>query len=219
MAEGLKAGSEERHLVSYHGHGSTSSSQGFYEADWLDFDSIQSGHGWAVKTYGFAERDVALAPTKPTVDMEPPYENHPTGKAPRIDSHQVRKGAYWAMLAGAAGHGYGALDLFHLYKETDGPFPRNGFQSWRKAIAYQGSRQVGLMRRLFELRPWYKLVPDSAVVAAGQAEGEDHVQAARAEDGSFVIAYVPRGRALSVRMDKVSGAKVEAWWFDPPSGA
>jgi hypothetical protein len=62
-----------------------------------------------------------LTPAKPTVDMEPPYENHPTGaKTPRIDSHQVRQAAYWNMLAGAAGHGYGALDLFWLYKDDEG---------------------------------------------------------------------------------------------------
>jgi hypothetical protein len=150
--------------------------------------------------------------------MEPPYENHPTGKTPRIDSHQVRKGAYWAMLAGAAGHGYGALDLFHLYKDNDGPFPRNGFQPWRKAIAYEGSRQVGLMRRLFELRPWYKLVPDQSVIASGQAEGEDHIQAARAEDGSFLIVFVPTGKPLSIHMDKLSGKEGKAHWYDTRKG-
>jgi hypothetical protein len=151
--------------------------------------------------------------------MEPPYENHPTGpKTPRIDSHQVRKGAYWNMLSGAAGHGYGALDLFYLYKESDGPFPRNGFQPWRKAMAYEGARQVGFMRRLFELRPWYKLVPDQSVIAAGQGEGEDHVRAARADDGSFVIAYLPSGKPVSINMDKVSGKTVKAQWYDPRTG-
>ena len=136
MVKGLKDGSERRHLISYHGQGHTSSSNWFHNEDCLDFNSIQSGHGWATNTYEFIVKDYGLTPAKPTVDMEPPYENHPTGKTPRIDSHQVRQGAYWNMLAGAAGHGYGALDLFYLYKENDGPFPRNGFQPWRKALAY-----------------------------------------------------------------------------------
>ena len=151
--------------------------------------------------------------------MEPPYENHPTGTwTPRIDSHQVRKGAYWAMLAGAAGHGYGALDLFHLYTETNGPFPRDGFQPWRKAMAYEGSRQVGLLRRLLELRPWYKLVPDQSVVAPDQGEEEDRIQAARADDGSFVIAYTPLGRPVSIHMEKISAKSVKARWYDPRDG-
>ncbi len=219
MARGLKDGSEGSHLVSYHGHGHTSSSYWFHDADWLDFNSIQSGHGWATKTYDYIQHDYSLSPAKPTVDMEPPYENHPTGPdTPRITSHQVRKGAYWAMLAGAAGHGYGALDMFHLYKDDDGPFPRNGFRQWRTAMAYEGSRQVGLMRRLFERRPWYKMIPDQSVLAAGQGEGEDHVQAARAEDGGFVVAYVPCGKPVSLRMGSIAGKEVKARWYDPRQG-
>jgi hypothetical protein len=219
MARGLKDGSGGSHLVSYHGAGGSTSSTWFHKDDWLDFNSIQSGHGWAARTYRLVTLDYGLSPAKPTVDMEPPYENHPTGpKTPRIDSHQVRKGAYWAMLAGAAGHGYGALDLFHAYKDSDGPFPRNGFQPWRKAIAYEGSRQVGYMRRLFELRPWHKLVPDQSVIAAGQGEGEDHIRAARAEDGSFLIAYLPHGGTIGIHMDKISGTEVKARWYDPREG-
>jgi hypothetical protein len=152
--------------------------------------------------------------------MEPPYENHPTGRnTPRIDSHQVRKGAYWAMLAGAAGHGYGALDLFHLYKEADGALPRKGFQPWRKAPAYEGSRQMGFLRRPFEERPWYRLLPDQSVVASGQENGEGHVQAARAEDGRFLIAYLPRGHKLDVHMDRIAGKHVRSWWYDPRTGS
>ena len=50
----------------------------------------------------------------------------------------MRGGACGAVLSGAAGHGYGALDLFYLYKDADGPFPRNGFMTWRQAITYEG---------------------------------------------------------------------------------
>src|SRR5207245_2684110 len=110
----------------------------------------------------------------------------------------------WALLAGAAGHGYGALDLFHLYKDNDGPFPKNGFQHWRKAIAYEGSRQVGIMRRLFELRPWYKLVPDQSVAVAGQAEREDHVQAAAQ---TTVRSVIDRG-SVGVRLELDQACKV-----------
>ena len=163
--------------------------------------------------------DYSLLPAKPTVDMEPPYENHPTGsKTPRIDLHQVRKGGYWALLAGAAGHGYGSLDLFWFYKDADGPFPRNGFQHWRKALAYEGTRQVGLMRKLFEARPWYKLVPDQSIIASGQGEGEEHLQAARAEDGSFALVYLPHGGTVGIHMNKLSGQKVNAHWYNPRNG-
>lgn len=218
MARGLKDGSDGSQLVSYHGGGHTSSSQWFHTADWLDFNSIQSGHRWGTTNTGFVTQDYELTPAKPTVDMEPTYENHPSGDQPRSDSHRVRADAYRGMLAGAAGHGYGALDLFHLYKDEDGPFPRNGFQPWRKAIAYEGSTQVGLMRKLFELRPWHKMVPDPSIVAAGQGDGQHRIQAARAADGSFVIAYLPYGRPVSIHMDKITGPRVKARWYDPRNG-
>ncbi len=216
MAKGLQDGSANRHLVCYHGQGSTSSSMWFHTADWLDFNSIQSGHHFGSDSYAFVSKDYSLTPAKPTVDMEPAYENHPTGaNKPRIDAHKVRTQAYSAMLAGAAGHGYGALDLFYFYKDADCPFPQNGFQHWRAAMAYEGSRQVGLMRRLFEQRPWYRMVPDQSAVASEQAEGTQRIVAARGEDGSFVIAYTPRGEPVSIRMDTLHGSSVKARWYNP----
>jgi len=219
MARGLDDGSGGRHLVCYHGQGSTSSSMWFHKSDWLDFNSIQSGHNFGSDSYAFVSKDYALTPAKPTVDMEPAYENHPTGaNQPRVDSHKVRTQAYSAMLAGAAGHGYGALDLFWFYKDADGPFPKNGFQHWRKAMAYEGSRQVGLMRRLFEQRSWHQMLPDQSVLAPQEGEGPYRVVAARAADGSFIIAYTPRGQPVSLRLNKLNNSTVHARWFDPRDG-
>jgi hypothetical protein len=219
MAKGLKDGSGGSHLVCYHGQGGTSSSIWFHKADWLDFNSIQSGHHFGSDSYAFVSKDYALTPAKPTLDMEPAYENHPTGaNKPRIDAHKVRTQAYSAMLAGAAGHGYGSLDLFYFYKDADGPFPKNGFQHWRTAMAYEGSRQVGLMRRLFEQMPWHKMVPDQSAIAAEQGEGTQRLVAARAQDGSFVIAYTPRGQPISIHMNKLNGSRAKAQWYDPRNG-
>jgi hypothetical protein len=220
MAKGIKDGSGGAQLVSYHGSGSTSSSEWFHNADWLDFDSIQSGHNFASDSHKFVSKDYSLSPPKPTVDMEPAYENHPTGKdKPRVDSHKVRSQAYDAMLAGAAGHGYGAMDLFYLYKDSDGPFPKNGYQPWRKAIAYEGSTQVGLMRRLLELRPWYKLVPDQSIVATLLGGSPQRVSAARADDGSFAIAYLPEAQNVAIHMNTLRGDHVRAAWYDPRNGS
>jgi Putative collagen-binding domain of a collagenase len=63
------------------------------------------------------------------------------------------------------------------------------------------------------------MVPDQSLIAYGQGEGEDHTQAARAEDGSFIITYLPFGHRIGVHMDKLSSAKVKAQWYDPREGA
>ena len=89
MAKGLRDGSGGAQLISYHGSGQTSSSTWYHKADWLDFNTIQSGHNFAVRQLAFVSKDYAMSPAKPTVDMEPAYENHPTGPGkPRVDCAQ-----------------------------------------------------------------------------------------------------------------------------------
>ena len=100
MGKGLKEGCEGRHLVSFHGPGGTSSSYWFQNHGWLDFNTIQSGHSWAIPNYIYVEHDYKnTVPVKPTLDMEPRYENHPdrgsdSGRV--IDAHQAREAAYWS---------------------------------------------------------------------------------------------------------------------------
>jgi len=226
MARGLKEGSQGRHLVSYHGDWMSSSSEWYHSADWLDFNTIQSGHTWESDNYALVSVDHALSPAKPTVDIEPSYENHPVGGRPPIDAHKVRTQAYTAMLAGAAGHGYGALDLFCFFQDADGPFPRGGsgwkepvFRHWRTACGYEGAAQLGLLRRLFEQCPWTMLVPAPSLIASYKGEGSRRRTAARSADGRFVLAYLPEGGTVTLRgLDGLKGSVVRARWFDPRTG-
>lgn len=75
------------------------------------------------------------------------------------------------------------------------------------------------VRRIFEARPMLLRRPDPTILAMDPGSGADHVEACRAIDGSYAFIYTPTGRTLRVRMDKISGDKVSAWWYDPSSGA
>jgi len=235
MAKGLKEGSGGTQLVSYHGSGPRpgvtdySSSFWFHRADWLDFNMIQSGHRWGTLNYEFITHDYNLKPVKPTIDMEARYENHPdvgtTGK--RMDAHQERQAAYWNMLAGAAGHGYGNNNIWQFWDEARMPAPDDqsfpftplrGTTHWRKAMDMEGAYDMGLVRKFFELRPWHKMVPDQSVIAIGQGDGEDHIQAACADDGSFIVAYLPFGHRVGIHMDKLAASRIKALWYDPREG-
>lgn len=232
MARGLKAGSQGRHLLSYHGPGGeqNSSSYWFQNEDWLDFNAIQSGHGWFRPSYQFVARDYALKPVKPTIDMESTYEDHapdPKRQDQRTDGHQIRVNAYWNFLSGAAGHGYGCNDIWQFAnpasppgkKDYTFPFDRwSGTTDWHQGMDLPGAKSMGILRQLLESRPWYRLVPDNSLIAAGQGEGKNHVQAALADDGSVALAYLPFGNPVSVRLDKIRGSRVKAHWFDPREG-
>ncbi len=239
MGRGLKTGSAGRHLVSYHSSGGYSSSESFHDFGWLDFDTIQSIHRSADPNYVLIRRDRALTPPKPTLDMEARYEDHPDlnevrygdpaevlAAAPRIDGHQVREAAYWAVLAGAAGHGYGHNSVWQMADparpgdEADYSFPvLPASVGWRQALGSEGAVGMGHLRRLLERHAWQLLEPDLAIVADGQGLGEAHIQSARAADGSFALAYLPFGHRMSAALHRLRGPRVEASWFDPRSGA
>lgn len=232
MARGLKAGSQGRHLVSYHGPGGeqNSSSYWFHNEDWLDFNAIQSGHGWFAPSYQFVARDYGLRPAKPTVDMESTFEDHlPDLKRPdqRTSGHQARASAYWNFLAGAAGHGYGCNNVWQFAdpasppdkKDYTFPFARwSGTTDWRKGMDLPGAQSMSHLRKLLEARPWHRLVPDNSLITAGQGTGANHVQAAVADDASFALAYLPFGNPVSFHLGRLKGPNVKAQWYDPREG-
>jgi hypothetical protein len=56
------------------------------------------------------------------------------------------------------------------------------------------------------------------VVTAVPGAGIKRMVATRDEKGRYAMVYSPAGRAFKVRMDKVTGVKVKAWWFNPRNG-
>jgi hypothetical protein len=113
MARGLRDGDGGSHLITYHPTGRQSSSFWFQDAPWLDFDVLQSGHFRETSNFRMIATDWAKTPVTPTLDMEPGYENitdrliRDNPDAPRIEAGDVRRNAYLAVFAGAAGHTYG----------------------------------------------------------------------------------------------------------------
>jgi len=74
------------------------------------------------------------------------------------------------------------------------------------------------VKKLFELRPFSKLVPDQSVIYGKNPRDSTHIRSAKAEDGSFCIVYLPIGEPVKINMKKVSGKQVTAWWYNPRNG-
>ena len=63
MAAGIKAGDEGQHLLTFHPRGPGRSSDYFHQADWLDFNMVQSSHAAHGFDNGlFMDHDYALVP-------------------------------------------------------------------------------------------------------------------------------------------------------------
>jgi len=100
----------------------------------------------------------------------------------------------------------------------------NPLMPWSEAINQPGAAQMQHARALLESRPFLTRIPDDEVLVASSiptampGTGCYHFCATRDSAGSYAMVYAPVGRSFKVRMDKIGGARVKAWWFNPRGG-
>ena len=226
LAAGLREGDGGAHLITYHPRGPGFSSDALADAAWLDFNMVQSSHGAHDHDNGlFMEHDYALTPPKPTLDGESRYEQMPVGfyfsdvdRHDRFDDADVRQAAYWSLLAGACGHTYGDNNVWQFWSPgREVAIWAN--QPWTDCLDTPGAFQMGLMRQLFESRPFTRLAPAPAMLRDAPASGGAKVRAACATDGSFAFIYSPRGENFTVDKNFLKVRRMREIWYDPRYGA
>jgi hypothetical protein len=120
----------------------------------------------------------------------------------------VRQQAYQAVLSGGTGQIMGNTPVW-LFGS-----------GWQAALNSPGARTLSYLPALLAGRAWWTLVPDitHTVLTAGISAGSDYSATARATDGSFVLAYLPSARSVTVDLAQLSGPNVVARWYDPANG-
>jgi hypothetical protein len=225
MAAGIKEGDGGANLMTFHPRGPGLSSIFFHQENWLDFNMFQSSHAGRDHDNGlFADHDYALTPVKPTLDGEPRYECITVGfyfsnadRLNRFDDYDVRQAAYWSLLAGACGHTYGHSSVWQMWAPGRQPV-LNADIPWYEALDHPGAFQMGLIRRLFESRPYQELEPYPAMILDGPQEGGAKIRAARSRDRSFAFIYSPRGEKFTVDQNAIRGNRMKEIWYDPRYG-
>jgi hypothetical protein len=228
MAKGLRKGDEGKHLFTFHPPGGNGSSTWFQADDWLDFNMRQNGHqAEFTGRYDKTRTDYDRTPVKPVIDGEPIYEDHPVSFNAKALGHSVaadvRRPLYWDLFSGACGHTYGHHSVWQMYARGRKPI-NDPLMTWEEALNQPGAAQMQYGRRLIESRPYLTRIPDDSVIVPDKAPtsvpgaGTRRFVATRDEKGSYAMVYVPVGRSFTVAMDKVSGPKVKAWWFNPRDG-
>ncbi|MBP1976278.1 glycoside hydrolase family 140 protein [Cohnella thailandensis] len=224
MAEGLTEGDGGAHLRTFHPKGAESSSHHLHDADWLDFNMIQSGHGEAAIANDLrVAADYARLPVKPTLDSEPCYEDIPIGFDAAngyFDEADARRAAYYAVLSGACGHTYGHHSVWSMaegaYANNEMTEPGAYFlMDWKTALRRPGANQMKHVRALMETSGFASLRPDPQLLARN-FPGSNRMVAARIEAGALV--YCPNGLFAEIDLGRLEAAAVEASWFDPRSG-
>jgi hypothetical protein len=163
-------------------------------------------------------------------------EQHP-GVEPVFSAYDVRKSLYRTVLAGAAGFTYGAEPIRQLHREGDRIhiFDDTAMPTWREALSYPGSSQLGLLVRILTERSYFTRVPaqelffplrqhgawpDRMATGLGFAGQENtdpvaHIRVARCSEGSFILAYVPVRQVVTLDTSGLNGKTMRISLWDP----
>jgi len=221
LAKGLKEGDHGAHLMTYHPQGGSNSATWFQHTNWLSFNMIQSGHAELnTPNYQTLIANYYRKPIKPTIDGESNYEDHPINWNPEngwFTAADVRQAAYWSMLAGALGYTYGNNNIWQMW-QPGRKVVNYARTPWYQAMNQQGAFQMTYFRKLFESRPFYKLVPDEKLISGDILRDTDPARAAKADDNSFVLVYLTQGQNITVDLTMFHHKKVNAYWFNPRVG-
>ncbi len=203
-------------LMTYHPSGPGSTAWFLNDEPWLDFHSLQSGHGrWALN-WMLVEHAYTMKPTLPVIDLESSYPGFRHGRPPTVATDDdARRAGYWAVFAGAAGHTYGHHSIWQMHSPKY-PGVAAPKEYWYEALDAPSARQMGHLRQLIESRPFLTQRPDLSLLAFEQTKPWEMCLALRGE--GYALVYTPTGRALDIQLGKLSGARVKAAWFDPRTG-
>lgn len=224
-------------LIGYHPFGRCSSSQWFHDEEWLDFNMFQSGHRrynqvklnqWDDKvdvetfvgedSYRYVQHDYALTPVKPVLDGEPSYEQIPQGlhdpTQPYWQACDVRRYAYWSLMAGACGFTYGSNSIMQFWRGTEkGAYGVR--EVWQEGLHLPGSMHMTHVRALMESIDWQSGMPAQDHLVDNTGEKYDHVLALRTAKALCVYTY--SGKPFKVNTALLPEG-IRGWWFDPVSG-
>lgn len=228
LAGGLADGLGRSPVTIYHPQGGKESSSVFLHREpWLSVNGLQSGHGGGhdVPVWNWIARDRALQPAKPTIDLEPNYEDHPYNPWPRWDpatgyfrDHDVRKQTYRSVFAGGCGVTYGHNSVWQ-FAGARREVMNHADRDWREALWRPAGRQMQFLRYLVESRPFFARIPDQALLAGDPGAGGLHLEATRDAAGTYAFVYFPvNDLTAAIDLGRLSASQVRAWWYDPRTG-
>lgn len=225
MAKGIAAasGGNDNVLMTFHPQPKElgGSSTWFHEEEWLDFNMHQTGHCANRGSYKLIQHDYNLKPTKPVLDGEPLYEDHPNCfNAKELGysvADDIRRIMYWHVFAGAFGQSYGCHDVWQMYKLDKEPI-NTPLRPWPKALDLPMANMAKHLKHLMLSRPVLSRIPDDNMIISEQEDDESFVIATRDEEGAYAMIYFPTGKVIEINLKQIKAKQLSLWWFDPRTG-
>lgn len=220
---------EDHAPVTLHGQGMSWPFDAFWDQGWLDFAGYQSGHdNDAAAVEWIYDGPVSMwwqrTPTRPIVNLEPPYEDHRAySSGDRLSAFDVRRAIYLSLLnAPPVGVSYGAHGIWSWEPSAREPLNHEGSgkaRPWREAVDLPGGHDLRHVAGLFASVDWWTLRPDSEIIEEQPFPGDPlrHVSASSSEDGTLAVIYLPAGGTVELAPGTL-GDGLAAAWFNPREG-
>jgi len=231
MATGIESVLGKGTFITYHPSGGEFRTTNYIHNEaWLDMNAFQSGHGSRESDpWRWVKEDLAIQPQKPTLDMEPCYEDHPVnpwdGKWTRqrgyFTAYDVRARIYRGVFAGACGVTYGHHQIWQfLNTELYPPInPGDTIIGWKKAVHAEGANEMQYLKNLMLSRPYFTRVADQSMIkSAVGTTYVDIVSATRDENESYAMIYLPQNSPVKIDLSKITGRSKNVWWYDVRTG-
>ena len=190
--------------------------------EWLNVVGYQSGHSTDERTVNFITQGPATQrwsqlPARPTINMEPGYEE----LRPELDGAAVRRASYWSVFATPpAGITYGANGIWPWIRPGErilnhGSLSKQPTRSWQESLALPGSLQFGYLAEFIRQFEWWTLQPDQELLEAqpGRENYLHFVSLLRTSDYRTVLVYFPT--LLTIRIQSPANLSYRLRWFDP----
>lgn len=231
MAAGIEEVLGKDAFITYHPSGGKYRTSDYvHDEPWLDMNAFQSGHGSRESDpWNWVKEDLQKDPQKPTLDMEPCYEDHPVnpwdGKWTRergyFNAYDVRARIYRGVFAGACGVTYGHHQVWQflnrdLYETIN---IGDTIIGWQKASVAQAANEMQHLKNLMLSRPYFSRVADQTIIQSPNGSTyKDLIFATRDENGSYAMVYLPQNKPVQIDVSKISGNSKKVWWFDVRTG-
>ena len=220
IGEGIMEATNNKAIITYHPQPCDSgSATWFHHEAWLAFNMFQNGHCRDLDVYNKIQLAYNLQPTKPVIDGESLYEDHPVcfnvKDLGTSSAYDVRKYAYLDVFAGAFGNTYGCHDIWQFYspkhEAVNGPHVY-----WQQAMDLPGANQMQYVRKLIESHPMLERIPDQLIIEENSLTPSERIQATRGNDYAFI--YSSEGKSFTVLLNKISVKTLHAYWYNPRDG-
>lgn len=177
-------------LLTAHIHTRKSAYDLFNSPNWLDINTIQSGHSRDGIRFMIEATRQSQKLKLPFINLEPYYE----GIMNDYYDKDQRYSFWAAILSGAKGYSYGANGVWQMSTKEDPFLTHWGKSDWSKAMKLDGATQISKGKKWLMNYRWWEIIPDiNALTPTNQRLVATEPIVGKIKD-SHILIYMPIGR-------------------------